>query len=75
MHKAIEEGSLGSCWRKFDFKILYRSITLVLELNQSTEFFFLQVERTFFVRHVNQNLVFLTHFDRILLNSKYIHGK
>ena len=52
MHKAIEEGSLGSCWRKFDFKIL--SITLVLELNQSTEFFFLQVERTFFVRHVNQ---------------------
>ena len=44
MHKEIEEGNLGTCWRKFDFKIL--SITLVLEFNQSTEFFFLQVERT-----------------------------
>ena len=33
---------------------------MVLKFNQSTEFFFLQVERTFLVRRVHQKLAFLT---------------
>ena len=44
---------------KIYFRIL--SITLILKFNLSTEFF-LQVERTFLVRHVQQKLSFLTHF-------------
>ena len=45
--------------RKIYFGIL--SITLILKFNLSTEFF-LQVERTFLVRRVQQKLSFLTHF-------------
>ena len=45
--------------RKIYFGIL--SITLVLKFNLSTEFF-LQVERTFLVCHVQQKFSFLTHF-------------
>ena len=44
---------------KIYFGIL--SITLILKFNLSTEFF-LQVERTFLVRRVQQKLSFLTHF-------------
>lgn len=33
---------------------------MVLKFNQSTEFFFLQIERTFLVRRVHQKLAFLT---------------
>ena len=44
---------------KIYFGIL--SITLILKFNLSTEFF-LQVERTFLVRCVQQKLSFLTHF-------------
>ena len=45
--------------RKIYFGIL--SITLVLKFNLSTEFF-LQVDRTFLVRRVQQKFSFLTHF-------------
>lgn len=63
MHKAIEEGNLGSAGGNLTLKY-YISITLVLNKIQPVDRIFplfLQVERTFVVRHVTQKLAFLTH--------------